>query len=99
MLLGVFGAACSTAMRCSRRRSRCFLYSLAEHPPHRVPGTAVFMLSRATVIPTSEKGMMLWRERLFATMARNARTAGDYPNVPSGRIIELGTKVEIGRAS
>ena len=39
--------------------------------------------------------MALWRERLFATMARNARTAGDYFNIPPGRVIELGTKIEI----
>ena len=39
--------------------------------------------------------MALWRERLFAAMARNARTAGDYFNIPSGRVIELGTKIEI----
>jgi KUP system potassium uptake protein len=54
-----------------------------------------FLLSRATVIPTARKGMALWRERLFAAMARNARTAGDYFNIPSGRVIELGTKIEI----
>jgi KUP system potassium uptake protein len=54
-----------------------------------------FLLSRATVIPTSKEGMALWRERLFAAMARNARTAGDYFNIPSGRVIELGTKIEI----
>jgi KUP system potassium uptake protein len=54
-----------------------------------------FLLSRATVIPTSKKGMARWRERLFAAMTRNARTAGDYFNIPSGRVIELGTKIEI----
>jgi KUP system potassium uptake protein len=54
-----------------------------------------FLLSRATVIPTSRKGMAPWRERLFAAMARNARTAGDYFNIPSTQVIELGTKIEI----
>ena len=54
-----------------------------------------FLLSRATVIPTARKGMALWRERLFAAMARNARTAGDYFNIPQGRVMELGTKIEI----
>jgi KUP system potassium uptake protein len=39
--------------------------------------------------------MALWRERLFAAMARNARTAGDYFNLPAGQVIELGTKIEI----
>ena len=54
-----------------------------------------FLLSRATVIPRPGRGMALWRERLFATMARNARTAGDYFNIPPSRVIELGTKIEI----
>ena len=54
-----------------------------------------FLLSRATVISTPKKGMARWRERLFAAMARNARTAGDYFNLPAGQVIELGTKIEI----
>ena len=54
-----------------------------------------FLLSRATVIPTTKKGMTAWRERLFAAMARNARTAGDYFNIPPAQVIELGTKIEI----
>jgi KUP system potassium uptake protein len=54
-----------------------------------------FFLSRATVIPTTKEGMALWRERLFATMARNAHTAADYYNIPTNCVIELGTKIEI----
>jgi KUP system potassium uptake protein len=59
------------------------------------PEDTSFLLSRATVIPTPGEGMALWRERLFAAMARNARTAGDYFNIPAERAIELGTKLEI----
>jgi KUP system potassium uptake protein len=54
-----------------------------------------FFLSRATVVPTSGKGMAMWREHLFAAMARNARTAADYYNIPANCVIELGTKIEI----
>jgi KUP system potassium uptake protein len=39
--------------------------------------------------------MALWRERLFAAMARNAHTAADYYNIPTNCVIELGTKIEI----
>ena len=35
------------------------------------------------------------REALFATMSRNARDAADYFRVPTNRVIELGTQVEI----
>ena len=54
-----------------------------------------FFLSRATVIPTTAGAMALWRENLFAAMARNARTAADYYNIPVNCVVELGTKIEI----
>jgi len=59
------------------------------------PAETWFLLSRTTVVPTPKEGMALWRERLFAAMARNARTAADYFNIPSNQVIELGTKLEI----
>jgi KUP system potassium uptake protein len=54
-----------------------------------------FFLSRATVVPTPAGAMALWRENLFAALARNARTAADYYNIPTNCVVELGTKVEI----
>jgi KUP system potassium uptake protein len=59
------------------------------------PASTWFLLSRSTVIPSPRVGMALWRERLFGAMTRNARTAGDYFNIPSDQVIELGTKIEI----
>ncbi len=56
-----------------------------------------FFLSRETVIPNlrADGGMALWRERLFAAMARNAGSVVEYFNLPSNRVIELGTQIEI----
>jgi KUP system potassium uptake protein len=54
-----------------------------------------FFLSRATVVPTPAGAMALWRENLFSAMARNARTAADYYNIPVNCVVELGTKIEI----
>jgi len=54
-----------------------------------------FLLSRATVVPTPGEGMAMWRERMFAAMARNAGNITDYFNIPTNRVIELGTRVEI----
>ena len=56
-----------------------------------------FFLSRETQIPMANVpgGMAVWRERLFATMSRNASSAVDYFNIPSNRVIELGTQIEI----
>ena len=39
--------------------------------------------------------MALWRDRLFAAMARNAGSITDYFNIPTNRVVELGTRVEI----
>lgn len=55
-----------------------------------------FFLSRETLIPViGDDGMALWRERLFATMARNASSVVEYFNLPANRVIELGTRIEI----
>ncbi|CAD5375107.1 putative potassium transport system protein kup [Rubrivivax sp. A210] len=54
-----------------------------------------YFLSRDTVIPTFGGGMALWREKLFASMHRNAAAAADFLHLPTNRIVELGTKVEI----
>ena len=58
-----------------------------------------FFLSRANVVPApaeaGKEGMADWRESMFATMARNARTAADYYNIPPNCVIELGTKIAI----
>jgi KUP system potassium uptake protein len=55
-----------------------------------------YFLSRETVIASVRTdGMALWRERVFATMARNAGSVVEYFNLPTNRIIELGTQVEI----
>lgn len=56
---------------------------------------ASFFLSRETAVPTVKVGMALWREQLFATMARNAGSAATYFRLPPNRVIELGTQVEI----
>jgi KUP system potassium uptake protein len=54
-----------------------------------------YFLSRDTVVPTLGAGMALWREKLFASMHRNAAAAADFLNIPSNRIVELGSKVAI----
>lgn len=61
-----------------------------------VPMQTSYFLSRETVIASSRvDGMAVWRERLFATMARNAGGVVEYFNLPTNRVIELGSQVEI----
>ncbi|MBI1394546.1 MAG: potassium transporter Kup [Betaproteobacteria bacterium] len=57
--------------------------------------TTSFFLSRQTIVPTRAPGMALWREKLFATMSRNAGTVTDFFQIPTNRVVELGTQVEI----
>jgi KUP system potassium uptake protein len=54
-----------------------------------------YFLSRDIVIPTLGEGMAMWREKLFASMHRNAAAAADFLNLPANRVVELGAKVEI----
>jgi KUP system potassium uptake protein len=58
------------------------------------PEQATYFLSRETIIATPLKGMAMWREHLFAFMARNAQTATVFFNLPANRVVELGMQVE-----
>jgi KUP system potassium uptake protein len=54
-----------------------------------------FFLGRETVIAGKHPGMMLWREKLFAFMSRNASSATAYFCLPPNRVVELGSQIEI----
>jgi KUP system potassium uptake protein len=71
------------------------LESLQGHGFELDPMRTSYFLSRATVVPTLGAGMAPWREKLFASMHRNAASAADFLNLPPNRVVELGTKVQI----
>jgi KUP system potassium uptake protein len=54
-----------------------------------------FFISRETVVATDRPGMPLWRDKLFAFLARNSNPATAFFRIPGNRLIELGTQVEI----
>ena len=54
-----------------------------------------FFLSRQTLIASEKPGMWLWREKLFAWMLRNAASAMEFFRLPTNRVVELGSQVEI----
>jgi len=54
-----------------------------------------FFLARQTLIASSRPGMALWREGLFAWMLRNAESAMQFFKLPTNRVVELGSQVEI----
>ena len=71
------------------------LQLLETHGIHLDDMQTSYFLSRDQVIPTLRGGMALWREKLFASMHRNAGAAADFLSLPTNRIVELGSKVEI----
>ena len=56
---------------------------------------STYFLSRETVVPTQKKGMMHWREKLFATMSRNSSDIAGFFQLPDNAVVELGTRVQI----
>jgi KUP system potassium uptake protein len=54
-----------------------------------------FFVSRAVIVASPTPGMMKWRERLFVSLSKNAMNAADFFNIPTNRVIEMGTRVEI----
>ena len=54
-----------------------------------------FFLSRQTLIPSDHPGMSIWREKVFAWMLRNAASAMDFFKLPTNRVVELGSQLEI----
>jgi len=54
-----------------------------------------FFLGRETLIASSNPGMAIWRENLFAFMSRNAQRATAFFRIPADQVIEVGMQVEL----
>ncbi|MFQ3666800.1 MAG: KUP/HAK/KT family potassium transporter, partial [Sphingomonadaceae bacterium] len=54
-----------------------------------------FFLARQTLLPSERPEMALWREKIFAWMLRNAESAMEFFKLPTNRVVELGSQVEI----
>ena len=54
-----------------------------------------YFLGRETLLATALPGMHIWRESLFAFMARNAQPATLYFRLPADRVVEIGAHVEL----
>ncbi len=54
-----------------------------------------FYLSRETIVPSMARGMTPVRARLFAVMSKNATSASDFFQIPTNRVVELGTQLVI----
>ncbi|HEX7054970.1 MAG TPA: potassium transporter Kup [Burkholderiales bacterium] len=70
---------------------RCAAFGLDTEPMK-----TSFFVSRQNIVPVKQPGgMAIWRERLFAAMARNAANVSGFFNIPDNRVIELGSRVQI----
>src|SRR2546423_125252 len=54
-----------------------------------------FFLSRRALKPAAKSGMPRWQDRLFIQLARSANDATDYFQIPTGRVVEIGTQVAV----
>ncbi|MDB5656221.1 MAG: trkD [Tardiphaga sp.] len=54
-----------------------------------------FFVSRRSLKPSAQSGMPLWQDHLFIALSRSANDATDYFQIPTGRVVEVGTQVTI----
>ena len=54
-----------------------------------------FFLGRRSVVPSAHSGMPLWQDKLFIGLAKSASDATDFFQIPTGRVVEVGTQVTI----
>src|SRR5436189_4210303 len=60
------------------------------------PMDTTYFLGRETLIITKRpSGMASWREKIFASMMRNAETAARFFRLPPNRVVELGAQIEM----
>jgi len=60
------------------------------------PMDTTYFLGRETLIVTSKaSGMARWREKIFASMMRNAESAARFFRLPPNRVVELGAQIEL----
>ncbi len=54
-----------------------------------------FFLSRRSIRPAAHSGMPLWQDRIFISLAKSASDATDFFQIPTGRVVEVGTQVTV----
>jgi KUP system potassium uptake protein len=54
-----------------------------------------FFLSRRALKPAARSSMPRWQDRLFIALSRSANDATSYFQIPTGRVVEVGTQVTI----
>lgn len=67
----------------------------AEHGLKMSLDDCSFILGKETIIAVHNKGMAIWRERLFSFLSKNSAPATIFFNIPRANVVELGIQVEL----
>lgn len=59
------------------------------------PRKATYFLGREQLMATKRQGMAIWREKLFAFMSHNAQPATQFFQLPSDRVVEIRSVIEL----
>jgi KUP system potassium uptake protein len=54
-----------------------------------------FFLSRRSLKPAAQSGMPRWQDRLYIGLTKSASDATDFFQIPTGRVVEVGTQVMV----
>ncbi len=54
-----------------------------------------FFLGRRSVVPTANRGMPMWQDKLYIFLLKNAANPTDFFHIPPGRVVELGAQVKV----
>ena len=70
------------------------LAQCAEHGITARPMETSYYLGHERLLPTGTTKMIGWRKRLFVVMSRNAQSAAQFFQLPSNRVVEMGSQIE-----
>jgi len=60
-----------------------------------IPNQTSYYLGRERLLSKGTAPLAKWRKRLFIFMSRNSRSATEFFNIPSNRVVELGAQIEL----
>ena len=74
-------------------RDLAFIKSCGE--PFNMMSTSFFLGRQKLVASSKAPGMALWREKLFAWMLKSSESAMEFFKLPTNRVVELGSQLQI----
>jgi KUP system potassium uptake protein len=63
--------------------------------PFNMMSTSFFLGRQKLITSKKHPGMALWREKLFAWMLKSSESAMEFFKLPTNRVIELGSQLQI----